>query len=357
MDAALQATVNDIWDDEQLKARFRKALRFSGSVRSSEYHLTNACNLRCKGCWYFEFGFDQIEMSSSRAEQDRAMDDLIERELARGINTVLLIGGEPTLYPKRVARFVEKFDNVTISTNGMKALPVEGFENVTIGISIFGGLQADAELRGITPSGRLITDTIERAFDNYAHDDRAGFIYAVSDRHVDQVRPFVAYAAERGKRLHFNYYRDYSNPQPTQSELELLDVLLEARSAFPDTVASHPYFIHTMITGKSHWGAFGFDECPSVSVDFPGNAGRLAGKAPNLPLFNTVAADFKTVERCCTSGQCETCRDSQAMMSWLMVNLNHFRKNGLLQVWVEIVESFWSQFTWSPYHPARAAFV
>ena len=25
----------------------------------TEYHLTNACNIRCQGCWFFEFGHDK----------------------------------------------------------------------------------------------------------------------------------------------------------------------------------------------------------------------------------------------------------------------------------------------------------
>ena len=36
-----------------------------------------------------------------------------------------------------------------------------------------------------------------------------------------------------------------------------------------------------------------------------------------LPKFNAWAADFKTVNFCCTSGHCEDCRDSQAVFSWL----------------------------------------
>ena len=44
---------------------------------------------------------------------------------------------------------------------------------------------------------------------------------------------------------------------------------------FPETLASHPYYIDAMVTGKSHWGDFGYDVCPSVSVDHPQNAERI----------------------------------------------------------------------------------
>jgi hypothetical protein len=41
--------------DEALLQRFRAVRSFSRSVRASEYHITNACNLRCRGCWFFTF--------------------------------------------------------------------------------------------------------------------------------------------------------------------------------------------------------------------------------------------------------------------------------------------------------------
>ena len=136
--------------DEDLLRRFRAVRAFSRSVRASEYHITNACNLRCRGCWFFTFDFDK----RSRDETDLAkLRDFIERERARHINAALLIGGEPTLVPDRVMAFVERMDYVTISTNGLRPLPRVGFERVSIGITLFGGGSVDDQLRAITPMG------------------------------------------------------------------------------------------------------------------------------------------------------------------------------------------------------------
>src|SRR5205814_4567552 len=78
--------------DEELLRRFRAVRAFSRSVRASEYHVTNACNLRCQGCWFFTFDFDK----RSKDETDLAkLRDFVERERARHINAALLIGGEP----------------------------------------------------------------------------------------------------------------------------------------------------------------------------------------------------------------------------------------------------------------------
>ena len=45
--------------DPELSARFELLRRLGRDVRSSEYHLTNACNIRCDGCWFFAKDFDQ----------------------------------------------------------------------------------------------------------------------------------------------------------------------------------------------------------------------------------------------------------------------------------------------------------
>ena len=44
--------------DSALAQRFHAVRHFSALVRACEYHVTNACNIRCKGCWFFEFGHD-----------------------------------------------------------------------------------------------------------------------------------------------------------------------------------------------------------------------------------------------------------------------------------------------------------
>jgi molybdenum cofactor biosynthesis enzyme MoaA len=88
--------------------RFHSVMAFSGKVRSSEYHLTNACNIRCKGCWFFEHEFDVATKEEKSLSELRAF---IATERARGVNSALLIGGEPTLFPKRVSGCLPYWQN------------------------------------------------------------------------------------------------------------------------------------------------------------------------------------------------------------------------------------------------------
>src|SRR6266403_457843 len=69
--------------DESLLRRFHAVRAFARTFRPSEYHITNACNLRCKGCWFFSYGFDR----TTKDETDpTGLQSFIERERARHIN-------------------------------------------------------------------------------------------------------------------------------------------------------------------------------------------------------------------------------------------------------------------------------
>jgi MoaA/NifB/PqqE/SkfB family radical SAM enzyme len=339
--------------DQELLRRFRAVRAFSRSVRASEYHVTNACNLRCRGCWFFTFGFDR----ATKDETDLAgLQAFIDRERARHINAALLIGGEPTLVPDRVMAFVERMDYVTISTNGLRPLPWAGFEQVSIGITLFGGGSLDDQLRAITPAGRAFSGLFETALRNYRDDPRAIFNYAVAGSGVEHVEDTVRRIRDNGNRVTFNLYSEYDTDAPLRHSRDqrLLDELLGVAPAYPDTVIAHPYYLRALITGETEFGRFGYDVCPSVSWDHPGHAARRANGNPTLPLFNAYGADLRTIQFCCTSGRCDGCRDSQAVQSWLLVSARQFlRSHEGLRTWVELAESYWRQFVWSPYHADR----
>ena len=338
----------------QLGQRLARLRRFSKSVRTSEYHLTTACNLRCDGCWFFEYGFDRRTEDLTSVEAWRMFAK--EQAQARGVTSALLIGGEPTLYPDRIGAFVEHMRYVTVSSNGMKALPREGFERVAIALTLFGGEKADDALRAIRPNGMRFVGLLDRVLTNYRNDDRATFVFAVSPRFLDAVEPTVRQIRDNGNAVTFNYYSEYGSDDPLGAGLEsqLLDELLRVREAYPETVINTPYSIRTLITGRTHWAQFGYDVCPSISTDNHVHQERLANGQPVLPGFNSYAADATTLNFCCASANCDGCRDSQAVYSWLLLSMKHFLDSPqALEEWMDTAESYWRQLRWSPYHRAN----
>ena len=338
-------------DSTGMKARFKAVRNEAKETRASLYHLTNQCNLRCKGCWFFENEFD---VASDELNDTSHIEARVKDEAERGINAPLLIGGEPALYLDRIRIFRKHMPKVSVSTNGLRRIPFEGFEDITIAVSVFGGGPLDDELRAIGPNGKRFTGLFDKALLNYRNDERAGFVYAVSIDGIAYIEETVRKIRDNGNRLLFNYYSPYdvAGPLRRRGEERLLDVLLELKAKYPETVASHPYYLAALMRGETTWGTFDHTSCPSVSEAHPQNATRFASGWPALPKFNAYRADMHTLARCCTSGECAKCRDSQAVMSWLLVNAKHvMQEDDGLRTWTEVAESYFSQFVWSRYHP------
>src|SRR5215469_8126525 len=74
----------------ELFTRLQRLREFGQKVRSSEYHVTNACNIRCQNCWFFSRGFDRQtkEERSLQTWQEFARSEATDR----GVSAPLLIG-------------------------------------------------------------------------------------------------------------------------------------------------------------------------------------------------------------------------------------------------------------------------
>jgi hypothetical protein len=337
--------------DPELRDRLQAVKEFSASVRSAEVFITNACNLRCKGCWFFEHDMDKA------AEEVRDLDTLrtfAQRLHAGGTTNVLLIGGEPALVPDRIAVFAETFPYVSVVTNGTRPVPYDGFENIQVLVSLWGGGPIDDALRGHRPSGRPMTGLFDLGLAAYRNDPRVTWVFTVSEPGLPHIEPTVRAIQDNGNQVVFGFYSDYGSDDPTalQEGDRLVGEMTRVWETYPDTVIGHPYYFNALVRGRTHWGTFGYDTCPSVSVDHEAHTDRLANGNPVLRGFNTYRADH-TVQFCCTSGDCGGCRDSQAMWSWMLVNMHHFLDSKeQLRTWVEMAESFYRQYYWSPYRPS-----
>ncbi len=339
-----------------LGRRLAKLRAFSKGVRTSEYHITNACNLRCRGCWFFEYEYDQRTADLASAEGWRMLAK--EQAESRRITSALLIGGEPTLYLDRIAAFVEHMKYVTISSNGLKKLPREGFERVAVALTLFGGDGQDDTLRAILPSGRRFSGLFDQVLAHYRNDDRATFVFAVVPDYPEAIEPTIRRIQENGNAATFNYYSAYgsSDPLGQSAEARLLEEMLRVRDLYPDVVINTPYSIRTLITGRTHWATFGYEVCPSISTDHAAHKERLQNGHPTLPGFNSFAADGQTVNFCCASANCDGCRDSQAVYSWLLLSMKHHLDSPeSFEMWLDTAESYWRQLRWAPYHRSEAS--
>ena len=143
--------------------RLYKEIRKIGPMKSISLDLNQECNIRCTGCYYFFEGMDVSDTPNDESE----FDAFIERELERGTNFVTVVGGEPSIRLDRLKKIYDNF-KMNVSTNGIIPIPKNGFENMPIGVSIWGDHKTDAVLRG---NGKR--DIFSIALNNYSPHFRA----------------------------------------------------------------------------------------------------------------------------------------------------------------------------------------
>jgi hypothetical protein len=346
----------------ELRDRLQAVKAFSAGVRSAEVFITNACNLRCRGCWFFDHDMDK---AAAEVRDLADLRDFAQMLQASGTTNVLVIGGEPALFCDRIAVFAERFPYVSVISNGTRQVPYDGFEQLQVFVSVWGGGPIDDELRGHRPSGRRFDGLFDIGLRAYRDDPRVVWAYTLSQDSLPYIESTVQAVRDNGNKVLFGFYSDYDGAGPSRldDEQQVVAEMVRMLDAYPDTVIGHPYYFRTLVSGHSHWDSFGYDTCPSISVDHPAHAERLANGNPVLRGFNTYRTDH-SIQFCCTSGHCRQCRDSQAVFSWILVNMHHFLgSTQQLQTWVELAETFYRQYYWSPYRrsgqrpPAETAYV
>ena len=314
--------------DSDWHERYRRIA--SLNIRSSIYDVTNRCNLRCKGCFFFSSGEHHVteEMDIKKWEA------FIDKEKERGVNLAILIGGEPTLCMDRVEAFYKRVPSYC-ATNGLIKVPRDKFPDMMVGISLWGGCEDEKVLRG--------KDTFSISSKNYEGDPYTYYLYTITPKQLGNIEPVVKRIADVGLKVHLQLLsNDEGVDGFSWKPEELRDLRFEMDEVldqYPRTVISSKYYHEIITTGKMMGRAFGWRECPSVTKSLDNRQPPVK----RLIHFYRWAADLKSVHRCCTSAtrDCSTCKDGAAHMSWVMVNKrDHMNSTKDLQNWIEVYEMF-----------------
>jgi len=310
------------------------------NIRSSIYDVTNRCNLRCKGCFFFSSDEDKAapeEMDLARWET------FVEKEQERGVNLAILIGGEPTLFLDRVEAFYKRLPTYC-ATNGLIKVPRDRFPDLMVGISLWGDGEDEKLLRG--------RDCFAVSSRHYAGDPYTYYLYTITPRQIGRTERVIRRIVDAGLKVHMQLL---SNDEGVEGFSWTAGQLADIRSEmdamlerYPRTVISCKYYHEVITTGKMLGRPFGWSECPSVTEPMDDRSPR----PKRLIRFIRWAADLQTMHRCCTSAtrDCRTCKDGAAHMSWVMVNKrDHLRSTKDLQNWIEIYEMFAKLYKFIPW--------
>ncbi|MDL2268727.1 radical SAM protein [Desulfosarcina sp. OttesenSCG-928-A07] len=324
--------------DEHWHDRYRKISRLN--IRSSIYDVTNRCNLRCKGCFFFSSGEHQVAREETDIHQWEAF---IDKEMDRGVNLAILIGGEPTLCLDRVEAFYKRLPTFC-ATNGLIKVPRDRFPDLMVGISLWGSREEETLLRG--------KDAFAISSKHYEGDPHTYYLYTLTPRQLGRIEPIIKKIRDVGVKVHLQLLSNDEGvdgfswtPDELSAIRDEMDAMLDA---YPDTVISSKYYHEVITTGKMMDRSFGWMECPSVTLPMDTRNPRPR----RLTNFIRWASDLSTMHRCCTSEtrDCRTCKDGAAHMSWVMVNKRaHMNTTQDFQNWIEVYEMFAKLYQFIPW--------
>lgn len=330
-------TVSSLLDDHWY-ARYKCISKLN--IRSSIYDVTNRCNLRCKGCFFFSSG----EHEAAAEEMDLARwEAFVDKEKARGVNLAILIGGEPTLCLDRVEAFYRRLPTFCAS-NGIIKVPRDRFPDMMVGISLWGDEEDEKVLRG--------KDAFSISSKNYAGDPYTYYLYTITPKQLGKTERIIKKIRDVGLKVHMQLLSNdegvdgfhWRPEELTQIRAEMDEVL----DRYPETVISSKYYHEIITTGLMMDRPFGWMECPSVTDPLD----KRDPRPRRLTNFIRWASDLQTMHRCCTSEtrDCGTCKDGAAHMSWVMVNKRaHMRSATDLQNWIEVYEMFAKLYQFIPW--------
>jgi MoaA/NifB/PqqE/SkfB family radical SAM enzyme len=330
-------TVSSLLDQEWYE-RYKTISKLN--IRSSIYDVTNKCNLRCKGCFFFS----SDEHKAAAEEMDiKKWEAFIDMEMHRGVNLAILIGGEPSLYLDRVEAFYKRLPTFC-ATNGLIKIPRDRFPDLMLGISLWGDEEDEKILRG--------KDTFSISSKNYEGDPNVYYLYTLTPKQIGKIERIIRKIRVAGLKVHMQLLSndegvDGFSWEPEQLEairVEMDDML----DGYPETVISSKYYHEIITTGKMLGRSFGWNECPSVTQPLD----TRDPQPKRLIEFIRWASDLKTMHRCCTSEtrDCSSCKDGAAHMSWVMVNKRaHIRTTKDLQNWIEVYEMFAKLYQFIPW--------
>ncbi len=314
-------------------------VRAAGKIQSISLDLNHVCNIRCAGCYYFS---DKMDVGHHTADE-ATFDAFIEQEKARGTNFVTIVGGEPSLKPDRLRKIARNF-KASVSTNGLKKIPMEGLEeNLSIGVSVWGNAETDRRLRG---NGKV--DIFPKALENYKDDPRAFWYYTAIPGYAAQIEEVVERCVENGNHVLFNFYGDleqYGDRLDHRRGFEKVREAIErVIERFPDKIFMTSYVSRVVSTGRLYDQEWGYEVCTSFSTDNPVNYARMENGYPYSPHFRAYNADLQSTRRCCTGidRDCSSCFDVWQHFSWIILNMKkHLGSKGEFTRWLTTMYMFY----------------
>jgi MoaA/NifB/PqqE/SkfB family radical SAM enzyme len=315
----------------------------SVKYKSSNYDISDRCNLTCEGCLYFSGrGNRGTSIDSDAAKWDA----FFASESARGINYAYLAGAEPALEPKILKIASQHIPNGVIYTNG--SVKIDRDLPYRIHISLWGYGERSAALRG--------ADINLKALRNFEGQSRAVAIMTINAQNIDDIDRIARQCDDHGIKLSFSFFsstteylkiisdhqkeRDaYSRLSDSRHNLKMRQAdFAHARERIGAAAQNFP---NTVIASKAFYQWSSHERMPFVYND--------QGIAENCGFRSTSSFKHFDVRRqeddgkCCSPNiDCSDCR-AYAMASASFLKARHdYRSPDRMREFLETWE-FWAR--------------
>ena len=295
-------------------------------LRESTYDMTNRCNIRCDGCYFYEgdkqFAQDRRDVDAWRA--------LMRAEKVRGITFVVLAGAEPALVPELLQVCHDEMPLGCIATNGTRRIPdAVGYK---IHISVWGNDATSQRVRG---AKRML----QRQTENYAGDPRAVFVYTYTRENIAETGEVVAYLADNNCKVTFNMFSapvGYDGPL-RHDEASLVATrasMMDLTRNYPDNVlfSSYSAVAHTHKLGLHELFGCSYPRCnPSTDI----------GLGRSFRQYRSDLSWDRDVACCVPDTDCPDCRHYASGSAVVTARMyRHADDPDRFKAWLDYVDTY-----------------
>ncbi len=320
-----QYKFSEIIADPAIRERWEKVRRYF-FLRESTYDMSNRCNIRCEGCYYFA-GEKQFARENN---DEQAWRQLFLSEKERGVTFAVLAGAEPSLVPNLCEICSQVIPLGTIASNGLKPIPRK--IDYQIHISVWGNDKTSLVIR-------KAPDMLARQMSNYKEDPRAVFVYTFTPVNIDEAREVTGLLAENNQRITFNMF---SAPVGYKGHLRHTDqtlintrkVMRELLTDYPETVLFSPYNI------VAHTGKQGLHELFSCSYPRM-NPSTDIGLGRSFRQYRTDLQWDRDAACCVPDTDCDDCRHYAAGSAVVTARMyRHATDPVTFSAWLDYVDTY-----------------
>jgi len=316
---------SDILSDPMIRKRWEKVRKYF-FLRESTYDMTNRCNIKCDGCYYYEG--DKQFVSENNCPDDWRK--LMQAEKSRGITYVVLAGAEPSLVTDLCEVCYQEMPLGAIATNGLKFIPAS--INYRIHISVWGNDETSMAIRNAR-------NMLVRQIENYKGDPRAVFVYTFTRDNIDQVREVAEILTTQGCRLTFNMF---SAPVGYEGTLSHTSASLEhTRKTMIDLLSTYPdQVLFSCYNAVAHTHPNGLHDLYSCSYPRK-NPSTDIGLGRSFRQYRADLAWDRSAACCVPDTDCVECRHYAAGSAVVTARMfRHATDPDTFKSWLDYVDTY-----------------